>query len=246
MTYISNKDFWLEVVKGNVAGHVAINKFGINPDIDTGTTEDLWTVGGTWVAPTSATTVNIVSSSVNDTAVGTGARTITVNGLNGSYADTTETITLNGTTNVTTVNSYFIIHRMTVGTAGSGATNAGAISTTWTGGGTPVGPSIIIGSAQTQFCIYQIPAGYTAYMYRYQGGMQNGTSADLKLYIKPFGGVFNIKGELALSASGTSYSTRDYALPLVITEKSIVKIVGTVTANNTEVHASFDIILVAN
>jgi hypothetical protein len=53
MSYISNKDFLIEVAKGNVAGHAIVNKFGRNPDVDTGTDpEDVWTQGGVWAAPT--------------------------------------------------------------------------------------------------------------------------------------------------------------------------------------------------
>lgn len=37
MTYISNKDFFLEVSKGNISKHSRVNKSGINLDIDTAT-----------------------------------------------------------------------------------------------------------------------------------------------------------------------------------------------------------------
>lgn len=244
MTYISNKDFFTEVVKGNVASHSFINKFGLNPDIDTGT-EDVWGTGGMFVPPASAGTVAIVSTSINDTAAGTGAMTITVNGLNGSYVDTTETVTLNGTTPVNTVNSYFIIHRMIVATAGSGGTNVGTITTLSAGGGTPALASIQIGKGQTQFCIYQIPAGYTGYLYRYSGGITGGANLDLELFAKPFGGAFNLKGTLVLT-SATQHGELEFKAPLKFTEKTIIKMTGTASANNTICRANFDLILVQN
>lgn len=230
---------------GNITNQIAINKFGINSDIDIGS-EDIWGTGGTFVQPTSAGTVAIVSSSAADTSAGTGARTLTVNGLNGSYVDTTETVTLNGTTPVNTVNSYFIIHRMIVATAGSGDTNAGTITTTSNGGGTPVMASIQIGEGQTQFCIYQIPSGYTGYLKKYQGGITTGTALDLKLYAKPFGGVFNLKGNLPLQSGGSSFDVREYSTPLKFSAKTIVKLRGTATANNTACSGSFDMILIAD
>jgi hypothetical protein len=135
---------------------------------------------------------------------------------------------------------------MIVATAGSGNTNAGPITTTSNGGGTPAMSSIQIGEGQTQFCIYQIPAGYTGYLTNYQGGITTGTALDLKLYAKPFGGVFNLKGNLPLNLTGSSFDQRVYKTPLKFTEKTIVKLTGTATANNTSTSGSFDLILIAD
>jgi hypothetical protein len=233
----------LEISRGLVTGHISVNKFGRNPDIDIGT-EDIWGTGGTWVAPTSATTVAVVSSSASDTSAGTGARTLTIEGLDGSYNQISETLTLNGTTPVNTANSYFIVHRILVATVGSGGINAGTITTAWTGGGTPTGPSITIGKGQTQFCIYQVPSGYTGYVRTFGGGVQGGTLLDLELFIKPFGGAFNLKQSLPFTSSGNAIREFDY--PLKVLEKGIIKCVGTATANNTDVEAYFDLVIIAN
>lgn len=247
MSYKPPADFALQISRGLVSNMITINKFGRNPDIDIGS-EDIWGVGGTFVAPTAATTVALVSASAADASAGTGARTILVEGLNGSYAITSETVTLNGVTPVNTVNSYFFIHRITVATAGTGNTNAGNITSSWTGGGTPVGPTVLAGKGQSQFCQYQIPASYTGYLSDY-GGSYNGASTSnvlLELYVKPFGGVFNLKGTVNLSGSASSFARREYAVPLKFTEKSIIKLVGVSDANNSDVVGSFDLILVAN
>ena len=236
----------LEVSRGLVASHSAVNKFGRNPQIQASGTEDIWGTGGTWVQATSATTVAVVSSSTDDTSAGTGARTLTIEGLNGSYAQVSETLTLNGTTPVNTALSYFIIHRIVVATAGTGATNAGTITSTWTGGGTPAGPSIVVGKGQTQFAIYQVPAGFTGYIEQYGGGTQGGTTLDLELFVKPFGGVYNLKHTLALSSTGTSNETYFYKFPLKVLEKGIVKLVGTAGSNNTVVNGHFDLVLISN
>lgn len=84
---------------------------------------------------------SVGSASANDTAAGTGARTIRVvyydQTLNGPY---TEDITLNGTTKVNTVASNIcFIEEVYVLTAGSGGVNAGIITlyvATAGGGGT--------------------------------------------------------------------------------------------------------------
>jgi len=246
MSYLQTRNYGLEVAKGLVANHIAVNKFGRNPDIDI-STEDIWSQGGTWVAPTTARVHNIKSTDVNDTSAGTGARTITVNGLNGSYVDTTETVTMNGTTDVATSNSYVIIHRMIVATAGSGGTNAGTITATAVTDAS-ITAAIVIGKGQTQICIYQIPASYSGYLSSYGGSVSGGASANiiLELFAKPFGGVFNLKGTINLAETGNTGFRRVYDTPLKFTEKTLIKLTATSDTINSDVVGNFDLILVAN
>ncbi len=61
-------DFFLEVAKGNVAGHSAHRIYGRNPDIDTNSDpEDIWDLGGLHVQPTAPRIHDIVSTSAQDT-----------------------------------------------------------------------------------------------------------------------------------------------------------------------------------
>ncbi len=246
MAYQPEVPYCLRIAQGGVSGVISENKFGRNPDVDVGT-EDIWSQGGMWVAPTAACVHAIVSSSANDASAGTGARTISVTGLNGSYAITTETVTLNGTTPVNTANSYVIIHRMLVLTCGTGGTNAGTITATASSGGT-VSIGMVIGKGQSQFCIYQIPAGYTAYLTKYICSTNAGPSShvDVELFAKPFGGCFNLKGTITLDTDGVSSDVREYLVPLQFTEKTIIKLTATTDTNNCNVVGSFDLIMVAN
>lgn len=245
MSYFPQRNYALDTARGLVPGQSAVSKFGRNPDIDVGT-EDIWSQGGTWVAPTAARVHAIVSTSVNDTAAGTGARTLTVNGLNGSYVDTTETVTLNGTTPVNTVNSFVIIHRMVVVTVGSGTVNAGIITATAATDAT-VSSGIIIGKGQTQFCLYMIPAGYTAYLTRFGGSMNGGANAncDLELFAKPFGGAWNLKGTITLGETGSNIGSREYNVPVAYSAQTLLKVSATCDTNNTNVVGNFDLVLVA-
>lgn len=234
----------IDVAKGGLNSHIkSVNKFGRNPDVDAGT-EDIWSQGGTWVAPTLARVHAIVSSSANDAGSGTGARTISIEGLNGSYAEVSETLTLTGTVAVNTVNSYTIIHRIVVLTAGSGGANAGTITATAAVDAT-VSCGIVIGKNQTQTAIYQIPAGYSGYLSSFSGSYNGGGTSNvlLELFIKPFGGVFNLKGSVNLAESGSSIARRTYDTPLVIAAKSIIKLTATSDSANSDVVANFDLIL---
>ena len=102
-----NKDFFLEVAKGNVVGHKAINKYGKNIEIDSGVTADIWTRGQTvlsggtsllWVAPLAARTHTIASDDADDTSGGAGARTVKIFGLTSwTTTEVEEIITMNMT-----------------------------------------------------------------------------------------------------------------------------------------------------
>jgi len=122
MSYFQSRNFSLEIAKGNVPKHSLITKFGLNDDVDTGSfPEDLWGVSGVYVQPTAARVHAFVSTSASDTM------TIFIRGINGSYGIQTETITMNGTTPVNTVNSYVHIHL--IQNTGS-ANNIGVITAT--------------------------------------------------------------------------------------------------------------------
>lgn len=250
MTYISVRDFTLEVAKGNIPKHSLITKFGYNDDVDAGSVpEDIWNYGGAYVEPTTARTHNIVSSDVNDTSAGTGARTVLIRGVNGSYAPQTETITLNGTTPVATANTYYHIHLMQVTSSGSGNTNAGIITATAQTDST-VTCSIDAGYGQSASTIYLVPDGYKGYIMRIRARMNNATAnsaAEVALYTKPFGMGLQLKTRLGVNNSGSSFIENDYtgSSPFIIPAKCWVRMrTMTVTNNNTQVEAEYDMILV--
>lgn len=247
-TIADKTEFYLDVARGLVTGMRPVNKFGRNSDVDAGA-EDLWAQGGLYVEATAASVVNFVSSSANDTAAGTGARTISVTGLNASNVEVTETLTLNGTTNVPTVNSYNFISRVIVLTAGSGGANAGTITGTATGGGTPLLISVAIGINQSQLGVYKVPAGKSAYISSWGGSFYSATAlaqVELRLLIKPSGGVFNLKDNINLFTGGATASIKNKTPPIVAPDSSIIKI-QIVTANaNNDVNGNFDFVLVTN
>lgn len=81
-------DFLQAVAYGQVPGYRRVTALGNNPDVDSGTVpEDIWAGGGAYPWMTGATALEIVSSSANDAAAGTGARTVTINGLDINYAE---------------------------------------------------------------------------------------------------------------------------------------------------------------
>jgi len=151
-------DSALSIAKGFVVNHSLEEKFGANADVDTSGVETLWDAGGRITFLTSASTLTVVSGDAGDAALGDGARTITVGGVDGDWAEQTETITLNGATNVVTASTWLGINRAVVATAGSYGTNIADITITATTGGSTQA-LIPDGLGITQQLVYHVPAG---------------------------------------------------------------------------------------
>ena len=157
----------LAIARGFTKGHKALYKFGYNPDVN-GDEETVWSQGGNFFYPTSAVTMFVSSTSVNDTNGGTGANSILIQGLDENYDEIEETVLLNGQTQVATQNSYLRVYRAFVTLAGTGGTAGGIIyigSSGATGGvpNTTVYANLSFGN-QTQIAAYTVPAGYTLYL----------------------------------------------------------------------------------
>ena len=92
----------------------------------------IWPPATSYTPPTTAETLDVVSNSTADASAGTGARTVTLYGINANRRYQTETVIMNGTTDVTTLSSWLGINTAKVSTAGSGFNNAGTIEITGT------------------------------------------------------------------------------------------------------------------
>lgn len=154
---------WSTTVGFSLAtGYERWSLWGNNPDIDTGTLPEIVSpLGGTTPAFVDGlTSMEVVSDSVNDTAAGTGAQTVTFEVLDANYVRSFPTVTLNGTTavalpaQVTAVNSIFV---KTVGSVGS---NVGTITVRDTGAGASR-MLILPGRNISQAAARVVPAGYT-------------------------------------------------------------------------------------
>jgi len=155
--------FYLAVQQGKVPGYSMVNKFGYNSSIGSGAFETIWETGDDYPWQSTAVTVDVVSDDTNDDVAGTGARTLRIQGLDGSYNFAEETVDMDGTTTVTTTQEFLRVFRMSVETAGTSGNNIGNISVTYTGG-SDVAATITAGNGQTLMTLYTIPAGYTGYL----------------------------------------------------------------------------------
>ena len=247
----TSEPFNLQIARGQIAYHKSIFKFGFNPDVDD-SLETIWAEGGLYSYLSAATVLKISSSSTNDTSAGTGARTVTLFGLDANYDEISETITLNGQTAVNSTLSYLRIYRMTVDTAGSGGENAGVIyaGTGTVTSGVPANKyaTIAIGDNQTLMALWTVPRGYTAYLSQTDvtaATTQNNKYATVHFVARENGGVFQAKDKFVKAESSHN---QQYDVPLKFEEKTDLEFrcVGDSAGADIAVSASMDIVYIQN
>ncbi len=269
-----SRNFDLEVAKGNISGHFAVNKYGRASDGIQTTATDIWDRADAaatqqiWVAPTQARTHEILSTSDADSdsggtvAQGQGARTIRIFGLQTwSSNQTSEDIIMDGTAtganSVDTANTYVIIHRMKVLTHGTSGPNVGIITATAQTDAT-VTAQIGAGNGQTEMSMYGIPSTQKGYMTSFDVNAHNTANpstvveTDFSMLVNEHPDVdetsaaFLIKANVGLIASGSTLFSKTYDPPFEITGPAIIKFEGIATTADTEGVAEYDLILVDN
>ena len=233
---------------GDLTGYSAINKFGRNPNIG-GAPETIWMHGGRYVYLTSPSTVYAHSADTNDSVSGTGARTVTIQGLDVNYASIEETVTVSS--GVASTAQFLRVFRAFIATAGSTGTNEGdiIISTGAAGTGTVladigrVGTGTTYGLGQTQLALYTIPAHCTGYLTSWNIGVGSyNNSVTTSLLSREFNSAFRTRDIMDVPGG---HHTRNYSVPIRLPAKTDVEIIA-IASTGTNISSSFDIILVDN
>jgi len=248
----AQEPYELQVSKGQVTGASSVYKFGYNPDIN-GTEETVWSQGGDVVWPAAAFTAFISSSSTADTSAGTGAQTVTVEGLDENYAVQSVTVSMNGQTQVQIgdASGWIRINRAFVATAGSGGTAAGTVYVAATGvsSGVPTGTiyASITDGNQTQMAVYTVPASHTLYLddLIFTAAISQANNyATVKLNTRDFGSnVFRTK---FINVLQSNELVIDFEFPLAIPEKTDIECRAVTSNTNNQIGASFQGVLIAN
>tara|TARA_R110000782_G_scaffold163132_4_gene254901 strand:- start:1024 stop:1746 length:723 start_codon:yes stop_codon:yes gene_type:complete len=151
--------FELLVAQGKVSGVFGLNIYGTQSAVGA-TFIPVWENATAYTYPASAIQMTLYSSSASDTAL-----SVQIEGLDASYALIAETLVLtNGTTGVTTVNSYLRIN--VISTLLSSANNPVGIIYLSDAGKTITYAQMDVGSGRSQMSIYTVPAGHTFYLER--------------------------------------------------------------------------------
>ncbi len=149
----------LLVAQGKVTGVTNVNIYGTQSAVGA-TFIPIWENATAYTYPASAIQMTLYSSSASDTAV-----SVRIDGLNSLYAPISEVIVLtNGTTGVTTVNSFLRINSMNV--LMSSSNNPVGTLYLSNAAKTVTYAQIAIGTGRTQMTVYTVPAGYTFHLER--------------------------------------------------------------------------------
>jgi hypothetical protein len=209
--------FELQVARGQVDGHTAVNIFGFSTAVGSTALGPLWEgltlSGGAYTYPSSAAQLVLVSDSASDTS----ALSVQIQGLDANYAPLVETIAMNGTTNVTTTNSFLRINLMTT----TNGLNVGNItakisSTTYA--------KISAGIGQTQMSLYTVPVGYTWYLSFLQADANIGFTSSNYIKFAEYN-KDNVSGEVNLLNQSTFVQAFQFPFtcPVAHTQKTDIQ-----------------------
>jgi hypothetical protein len=237
--------FELQVARGQIPGHSIVHVFGYNPDVDT-EEETVWPIDGLLGHPPSPTIMTISSTSANDTAAGTGARTVQILGVNGTGGLASEIVTLNGQTPVSTVNTYDAIERMTVLTVGSGEKNAGLIyaGTGTVTSGVPAVPYSVIGTGENNSTIghWTCPAGFAGYITKgtFSVGPTSGNQFVLgRLKLRGADDIVRTAAKVTVQAGTAEF---DFTYPVKISAGECITATAQGSGTNASVSSYFQIV----
>lgn len=242
----NSRDFYFDVVAGKYTGYIPITKYGRVPSISNNVTLDLTNFSDvTWLDTPSIMTISSTSSL--DTLLGTtGAQKVVLSGLDSSYNIQNETVELNGTGDVDTTSTFLTVPRMRALTDQSNVKNQGDI--TAVDSGANVHAKILTGKGSTESCFWQVPVGYDCYIlnarstiYSSSGtGQRQGFS---EMFIQSPGACWTQAASEGVDSYGGA-AWYDPAMPLVVPEKTRVKLVATSYQNNTSFSGMVQFVLV--
>lgn len=183
----------------------------------------------------------------NGRAASTGARTVLVTGVDATYAEISETVILNGTSSVNTVNSYLRINSMEVLTVGSGGVPAGNITATAATDST-VSCRILAGNNVSFHGWYTVPLGYTAYILGIDASAPGEATGILTTQImtRAVGAGFVERDAVTMNAALGVSVAKTMLAPIPVTEKTDIKLVTTSDTDNIVARGVLDLLVVAN
>jgi hypothetical protein len=160
-------NFYVQVRRGRIPGCRIFEGFGEREGMSNVDNEDIWTGTANLIPypPAAGVQAEVVSSSVNDTAAGTGIQQIEVHYIKSDGTEAEEDVTLNGTTGVplaeTNLRYCQSIHAKAVGT---GLSAAGDITVYLQGDASTVYEIIKAGDSRSLSSDRMIPYGKTLFL----------------------------------------------------------------------------------
>lgn len=218
----TSEPFELQVSRGQIPGHSSRNVFGFSTAIGT-SFRTPWELATALPLITVASPLDIASSAAGDTS-----QIIRIIGLDADYNEIAENISLNGTTIVTTINSYKAINDL-ITISGNCTGNVTAKI------GATVYAQITSGAGKNQAAIFTVPVGHSFYLTRIDAFSATATGASkyitfLNKNTFSDGRVFNV--------AETTFAQRmdiQRVLPFKVPEKTTLEFQAKVNSSTSEV-----------
>jgi len=210
--------FDLQVARNQIMGHSVLSLFGYQASVTT-TPIPVWENASTYTYITAASTLSLVSTSASDD---TSAK-ILINGLDSNFNPISETLAMNGTGAVTTVNSYFRINSLVMVSPGTSQnTNIGTITLKQSSN---VIAQINAGVGKSQSTIYTVPAGYSFYLDLAEVNTSNSyTGSTIITYkVQAINNVTGVKLNVLQQPFVSIYTASRSSDPFIYTEKTDIQ-----------------------
>ena len=230
------REFIIAIGQGQVPGMSIISKAGNNNNV-AATPVDIATQGA-YTFQSTAAQLDITSTSAADTAAGTGARTLFLEGLDVNRDQITEIVTLNGLTIVTTTASFLAINNVKVVTAGSGDQNAGTIIGLH---GVDSIFQIAIGDNKALQVPFTVPNGFTAYIFDALVSGDANKIVEIFVQDRPFGEVFS--GFRSLTSQQANFQ---FKIAKILSSRSEFRILASTSPGTADISVAYSLILVEN
>lgn len=170
-------------------GSTTIRRFGLNSAVGVShvMVDELGAAGP--YMPSSTVSIEVISSDVNDTSAGTGARQVLITGIDSNWQITQAIATMNGTTAVAVAGTWFrvtnveVISSGTYGPVSNLGSNIGNITVRVAGAGTSF-VRINAGNGQSFSSHFCVPVGVTGYVSGADLSTDTGKTVDLRIWAR--------------------------------------------------------------
>ncbi len=203
--------------------------------------EDVWSGTGDFPFQAAAAATTIVSASASDTAAGTGARTVYIEGIDANNNILTETVSLNGATPVNLVGVYLRINSAKIMTAGSGETGAGLITIKQSS--TEIA-EIEAGQGRARMAVFTPPNNLNVWRIKKWSAHSGTPTAGIvvfSLQTRKTAGVWNERATLAVHNTAAPSAQLEFVSGIFLDAGEDVRVRATSTADNIDVYSDVEI-----
>jgi hypothetical protein len=233
---LTSRDYLIGIGEGDIPNHTLFSKIGYSPLAPAGVS-DVYGHSLSYVFPAAAQQMECISSSVQDLAAGSGAKTIRIYYLKDDYTEATTDVVLTGTAGVLTgVSDIFRIQNVRILDFGATTVlyqSAGKIDVRNKTTTTIIYSCITAGNTRARNSIYTVPEGHTLYLTSFACGVSKNTTGNSCVFTLRANYDDKLPGPLTAGLFFMPYAelnlvdsmaTREFHIPLVFPEHTDIKV----------------------